>query len=73
MIFTIEDLSDYLKISKETLYKMVQRDEVPAFKIGNQWRFQKERIDQWLFSISNTPKTSPNSNIMIGEDTDGIR
>lgn len=54
MIMTIEELAEYLKISKETLYKMVQKNEIPASKIGNQWRFQKSKIDSWLDSLSNS-------------------
>lgn len=53
MLMTIEDLSLYLKISKETIYKMAQKGSIPGFKIGNQWRFQKIKIDEWLENISN--------------------
>ncbi|MEZ4873452.1 MAG: helix-turn-helix domain-containing protein [Bdellovibrionales bacterium] len=53
MLMTIEDLVSYLKISKETIYKMAQRGSIPATKIGNQWRFQKDQIDKWLSKNSN--------------------
>lgn len=48
MIFTIEELADYLKISKEKIYKMLQANELPAFKVGNQWRFKKSDIESWI-------------------------
>ena len=47
-ILTIDELSEYLKISKSTLYKLAQAGKVPGQKIGRHWRFHKERIDQWL-------------------------
>ena len=47
-ILTIDELSDYLKISKSTLYKLAQAGKVPGQKIGRHWRFHKEAIDQWL-------------------------
>ena len=47
-ILTIDELSDYLKISKSTLYKLAQAGKVPGQKIGRHWRFHKEGIDQWL-------------------------
>jgi excisionase family DNA binding protein len=53
MLLTIDDLSNYLKISKETIYKMAQKGNLPAIKIGNQWRFKKDRIDDWLNQKSN--------------------
>jgi excisionase family DNA binding protein len=47
-VLTIEDLSDYLKISKSTLYKLVREGSIPCRKIGRHWRFRKEAIDRWL-------------------------
>lgn len=47
-LLTIEELARYLKISKHTLYKMLEKRKIPAFKIANQWRFKKEKIDRWL-------------------------
>ncbi|MEA1924092.1 MAG: helix-turn-helix domain-containing protein [Pseudomonadota bacterium] len=47
---TIENLATYLKLSRTKLYGMAQRGEIPASKIGNQWRFDREDIDQWMKS-----------------------
>lgn len=47
-VLTIEDLADYLKIPKSTLYKLVRGGTVPCQKIGRHWRFHKEGIDEWL-------------------------
>lgn len=47
-VMTLEELSVYLKISKSTLYKLVQEGRLPGQKIGKQWRFGKQGIDQWL-------------------------
>ncbi len=47
-LLTLEELAKYLKISKHTLYKMLEREKIPALKIANQWRFKKSDIDKWL-------------------------
>lgn len=47
-LLTLEELAKYLKISKHTLYKMLERGKIPAFKIANQWRFKKSDIDKWI-------------------------
>lgn len=47
-VLTIAELSDYLKIPKSTLYKLVREGKIPSQKIGRHWRFRKETIDQWL-------------------------
>ena len=48
IVMTIEELSDYLKISRSTLYKLAQEGKVPCQKVGRHWRFRKEAIDRWL-------------------------
>ncbi|MEK6749949.1 MAG: helix-turn-helix domain-containing protein [Pseudomonadota bacterium] len=47
-VMTLDELSVYLKIPKSTLYKLVQEGRLPGQKIGKQWRFGKQGIDQWL-------------------------
>ena len=50
MVLTIEELSEYLKVSKEKIYRMLQSNEIPAFKIGSQWRFKLSEIEKWIDS-----------------------
>lgn len=45
---TLEELGQYLKVSRAYLYKEVQGGRIPAVKIGRSWRFDRSRIDQWL-------------------------
>lgn len=47
-VLTIEELATYLKVSKSTLYKLVQEGKVPGQKVGRHWRFRRETIDRWL-------------------------
>ncbi len=47
-LLTLKELSKYLKISKPTLYKMVEKGKIPALKIANQWRFKNEDINSWV-------------------------
>lgn len=74
MIITIEELSEYLKISKETIYKMLQKKDssIPSFKIGNQWRFQKSKIDSWLEDLSNLKESEGEHEVSTMEDDNGI-
>lgn len=45
---TVEELAAYLKMSRTKLYAMTQKGEIPASKIGNQWRFDRDEIDEWV-------------------------
>lgn len=47
-VLTIDELSEYLRIPKSTLYKLAQEGKLPAQKVGRHWRFRKEAIDRWL-------------------------
>ncbi len=47
-ILTIKELSDYLKVSEKTIYRMLSRGAIPAFKMGTNWRFQTSAIEQWI-------------------------
>jgi len=44
---TLEQIADYLQVSKEKVYKLCQRGRMPASKIGGQWRFDKNEVENW--------------------------
>jgi excisionase family DNA binding protein len=50
---TTAQLADYLKVDKFTVYRLVTQKNIPAFKVGNQWRFKRQIIDDWLLKNSN--------------------
>jgi excisionase family DNA binding protein len=47
-VMDIRIASDYLGISPDTLYKYASDGFVPAFKLGNRWRFKRSRLDEWM-------------------------
>jgi excisionase family DNA binding protein len=47
-VMDIRQASSYLGISPDSLYKYASEGFVPAFKLGNRWRFKKSRIDEWM-------------------------
>ena len=47
-LMTIEDLADYLKVTRRTIYEWLRRNKIPALKLVGQWRFKKDKIDAWL-------------------------
>lgn len=47
-VMDIRQASDYLGISPDTLYKYASESFIPAFKLGNRWRFKKTRLDEWM-------------------------
>ena len=47
-VMTIDELAEYLQVSKSSLYKLAQDGQVPGQKVGKHWRFRKEAVDRWL-------------------------
>ena len=49
-LYTLDEISKYLKLTKGTIYKLCQARKIPYFKAGRQLRFKKESIDKWIAS-----------------------
>lgn len=47
-VMDIREASDYLGVSRETLYKYIYEERIPAFKLGNRWKFKKTVLDRWM-------------------------
>lgn len=47
-ILTLEEVAAYLKAGKRTVYRLAQKGEIPAFKLGGTWRFRSSDLDQWI-------------------------
>ena len=47
-LMTIEEVADYLRVKKRTIYEWIKTGKIPAIKAVGQWRFKKDRIDAWL-------------------------
>lgn len=47
---TVDDMSKYLSITKDTIYKWIETRNMPAHKVGRKWMFQKTEIDEWVKS-----------------------
>jgi excisionase family DNA binding protein len=52
-LLTVDEVARYLKVDKFTVYRLITQEKLPAFKVGNQWRFKQELIDAWLERKSN--------------------
>ena len=48
-ILTIKQLSDYLMVSEKTIYRMMEKRQIPAVRVGSQWRFRRRDIEAWRY------------------------
>ena len=47
-IMTIEEVARYLSLHELTVRRLAREGEIPAFKIGRQWRVKKTLLDRWI-------------------------
>ena len=52
-LLTLEQVAEYLNVDKFTVYRLLADKDLPAFKVGNQWRFKRRMIENWLAKNSN--------------------
>jgi excisionase family DNA binding protein len=46
-ILTLENVAQYLRVHPSTIYRLLKKRQLPAFKVGRDWRFNLESIDRW--------------------------
>jgi excisionase family DNA binding protein len=47
-LMTTRELAAYLKIDLDTLYKLLRKGQIPFFKVGGDYRFNRDEIDKWM-------------------------
>jgi len=57
-IVTAKEISQYLKLSESTVYKLASAGELPGFKIGDSWRFDMDLIVSMISNAINTTMKS---------------
>ena len=45
---TIQDVARHFGINVTTVYRLAKQGKLPAFKVGNQWRFSHARLEEWV-------------------------
>lgn len=48
VLMTVREVADYLRFSPAKVYKMARAGEVPAARIGKEWRFKRDLLDDWI-------------------------
>ena len=62
-VMDIRQASEYLGISADSLYNYAAEGRIPAFKLGNRWRFKKDLLDAWMNQQSGVTAEPPTSAI----------
>ncbi len=68
-LMTVGEVADYLRVTKKTIYRLLEQGTIPATKVGHQWRFERSSIDDWLQRNSVGVKAS----ILVIDDEEVVR
>ncbi len=58
VLLSTQQVANYLKIDKFTVYRLVAQKKLPAFKVGNQWRFKRTLLEAWLRRNMSVPRSN---------------
>jgi excisionase family DNA binding protein len=47
-VLTLEEVADFLHVHSSTIYRLLKNRRIPAFKVGSDWRFNQNSIEQWV-------------------------
>jgi excisionase family DNA binding protein len=55
-LLDIEELADYLRLKKQTIYNWLHEGKISGIKVGGVWRFERREVNSWLRSRRRAPK-----------------
>ena len=47
-VLTVHELAGYLRVHQATVYRLLRQQKLPAFRVGADWRFNREAIERWM-------------------------
>jgi excisionase family DNA binding protein len=50
-VMTLEEVAEFLHVHPSTIYRLLKKRTIPAFKMGSDWRFNQESIERWVRSL----------------------
>ena len=63
-MMTIKEVAEYLSVHEKTIYRLVKSGELPALRVGGQWRFEKKVLDSWIQNRTHGEKAQPNPELV---------
>jgi excisionase family DNA binding protein len=68
-LMTLEELASYLRVTKKTIYRLLDKGVLPSTRVGHLWRFSKAAIDEWLMQKPDRARM----NILVVDDDEMMR
>lgn len=46
--YSLKEICEYLGVSRDTVFKWIEAKNMPAHKMGRQWKFKVDEVDEWV-------------------------
>jgi excisionase family DNA binding protein/PAS domain S-box-containing protein len=70
-LLTVKEVAAYLRVNQTTIYRLVRKSQIPSFKVGGDWRFNLESIDEWRLN-SNAVRLESHESVSPRPPTDAV-
>ena len=54
-VLTVREIAAYLRVHPTTVYRLIKKGALPAFRVGSDWRFNIEAVDKWRMQQESAP------------------
>lgn len=68
-LLTVKEVAAYLRVNQTTIYRLVRKSQIPSFKVGGNWRFNIDSIDEWRLNSNSVRLESRDSDSLTPMDT----
>lgn len=57
-LLSADEVASFLGVKRDTVYKLIDRNGLPAVKVGRLWKFRQQQVDEWVNSQPGRKKHS---------------
>ena len=47
-MLVVDEIATLLRMHPATIYRLIKSKKIPAFRVGSEWRFDREEVDRWI-------------------------
>jgi excisionase family DNA binding protein len=52
-MLVVDEVARFLRMHPTTIYRLIKSKKIPAFRVGSEWRFDREEVDRWIKTQQN--------------------
>jgi len=45
---SVDEIGKYVGVSSDTVYRWIEKHDMPAYRMGRLWKFKRDEVDEWV-------------------------